>query len=205
MIKVYLSKVLDSAYLLKDFCKNIGLKEVGYSRAALTMDEISYYTGKEIIVSKKKFYENESNCINEIYENLITQCCLSDRSKLFLINNGDYFNKVLEQFYRGDDIEISPEYRGIYNMFLNPYFLPTKLALNYYTNQIIKSPDEWDALFVVSETGDWLNNPNNKRIVSLLIWARGGRFIILRILLSFFFTNLLSKIGNSYNVQQLLS
>ncbi len=154
---------------LFEFCKKLGLKEIGYAREAFKLEKEDILRPDNLIVAQDKF---ETIYITKLFKALTTKNILSKpiRSQLKCLH--DDFKTTLELNYKGTEVEICPQYKDIYNnIFSSPKVLNTMLALKYYTNKLFKG--DWDAMLHVGETGEWLlyeksSNWDNKKIAIIV-------------------------------------
>ena len=153
-------------------CKKLGLKDIGYSREALTAKTKKLSKSLKLTFGRKKF---ENKYIPRLYEEKLTQGnLLSDRlaGRLKKGKNKELFFKSLKMLRNDEDTEIHVKHNSIYdNVFSNPIVLSTHLALDYFTNYLFEAPawgrhsSQWDVMLIIAETGEWLINKIDKKFL----------------------------------------
>ena len=130
---------------LYDICKQIGLKDIGYSREALRL--MKGEEQKPKILSEKDFNAE----IDFLYERVLDNLDPENRNHLAR----ELFRESLLELYKGWEVELRYNPRRAYaRIFRSPKPIRTSTALKFYTNQILKK--DWNYALFVAETGQFL-------------------------------------------------
>jgi hypothetical protein len=137
-----------------EICKEIGLKDIGYSREAMRLMRDEKQVSS--IVKEEDFEDEISFLYNRVLDNLDPD----NRDQL----SKDLFRKSLIELYKGWEVELRyyPQ-RPYARVFHSPKSIPTTTTLKFYTNQILKK--DWQYAFFVVETGEFLTTSNIIRLI----------------------------------------
>jgi len=139
-----------------DICKEIGLKDIGYSREAMRL--MKHEKEKKIsrIVSMKDFDKE----IDYLYESVKDNLDPDVRDQL----PKDLFRKTLMELYKGWEVELRYYPQSPYaKVFRFPKPIPTSTTLKFYTDEILKM--DWRYAFFVVETGEFLTVPRVIKVI----------------------------------------
>ena len=162
---------------LGDFCREIGLHEVGYSSETFKLEKELTNNPNDLIVKRENFLNAH---IDLLFDKLVEEkkefeaSLLSALTRARLKQIENKYKAVLRELYDGDASEICSKLDNIYNnIFSKPTILCTKLALKYHTDKLLYS-DDWDISISVAETAEWLykkNIPNLDKKKMMIIVA----------------------------------
>jgi hypothetical protein len=128
-----------------EMCRQIGLKDIGYSREAMRLMKEDKQISK--ILDEKEFRLEIDFLYSRVQNNLDPE----SRNQL----SKDIFRKTLLQLYKGQEVELRYHPHNPYTkIFRFPKPIPTYTTLKFFTDQIFKQ--DWEYLFLVAETGEWL-------------------------------------------------
>jgi hypothetical protein len=121
---------------LFQFCNKLGLVGIGYGRQALKLildkdpkKDLEENIKKNLIVKEKSF---KKDYVNKLYKTLIEDDLLTLRTKKQLKKSKGDFSRTLKELYMGQEVEICPQFKNIYNnIFSSPKVLNTDMALRY--------------------------------------------------------------------------
>ena len=124
-------------------------------RLKTEMKEDSKFDMNKLIMRKKEF-DRWVKKIGPLLQNIFDeQNPKIQRDKDLSKNIGDYFRNL----YNPEDTEIRICKNTIYNkIFISPTFLKTKTSLKLSTDMLLRT--DWDQIFIVAETGQWLLQEN---------------------------------------------
>lgn len=132
-----------------EMCKNIGLKDIGYSREAMRLMKEERQISN--ILSEAEF-DNE---IDFLYTRVQDNLEPYSRNQL----SKSLFRETLLELYRGQEVELRYRPDNPYTkVFRFPKPIPTYTAFKFHTQEILKQ--NWKYLFLVAETGQWLTEPH---------------------------------------------
>jgi hypothetical protein len=160
-----------STVSLYKMCEKLGLKQVGYSREALRLGKISD-NPKQPLSSLIVKQEDLEASLTELQMKL--EGCLSASLWERFQNERELLNQTLTEMYKGDEVEVgSVKNVGHHEAFSDPLPLHTMTALKEQTVELLEE-DDWDALLVVAETGQWLTSPSLVRILQ----GKKGKLVV---------------------------
>lgn len=143
-----------------EICKEIGLKDIGYSREAMRLMKSGKGKIAPRIVSEKEFDEE----IDFLYDSVRNNLDPAVRDQF----PKDLFRRTLMGLYRGWEVELryypqNPSAR----IFRFPKPIPTSTVLKFYTDQILET--DWSYAFFVVETGEFLTAKRITQAIKLKI------------------------------------
>jgi len=130
-----------------EMCRQIGLKDIGYSREAMRLMKEQPETMNPNILSVEEFEKEIDFLYSRVQDNLDPV----SRNRL----SKNLFRETLLEMYHGPEIELRYQPHSPYTkIFRYPKPIPTYTVMKFYTKQMFYR--EWSYLFAVAETGQWL-------------------------------------------------
>jgi len=143
-------------------CQKLGLKQAGYSREALRLGKMSD-DPKQALSSLIVRPDDLEAALKELKTRLAG--CLSANVWGRLDHESELLHRTLTEMYKGDEVEVgSVKNVGHHEAFVDALPLHTLTALKEQTVELLEEED-WDALLIVAETGQWLTSPSLKRVI----------------------------------------
>ena len=128
-----------------EMCRNVGLRDVGYSREAMRLMREEEMISE--ILNKNEF-ENE---IGFLYGRVRNNLDHTSQNRL----KPELFRDTLIGLYDGLEVELRYRpYNPYTKIFHDPKPIFAYTAMRFHTKQMFRQ--EWQYLFVVAETGQWL-------------------------------------------------
>jgi len=139
-----------------EICNQIGLKDIGYAREAMRLMKDDKQLSK--ILNEKEFNTETDFLYARVQDNLDAD----SRNQL----SKDIFRKTLLELYEGQEVELRYYSHNPYTkIFRFPKPIPTYTTFKFYTDQILEQ--NWEYLFVVAETGQWLTEEHIVRRIEM--------------------------------------
>jgi hypothetical protein len=147
-----------------EMCKKIGLKDIGYSREAMSLNnenkDEAMKKGEEKRISNILNMADFTKQINFLFSRVQDNLDPEIRHQLTKAD----FRETLINLYKGQEVELRyPPSSPYTRIFRFPKPIPTNTTFKFYTEKLFKQ--EWEYLLLVAETGEWLTETH---IVNLI-------------------------------------
>ena len=140
-----------------EFCETLGMKDYSYSRETLILKDITNDSNSNLTFKSNIFEKEYLDFVMKVFVDK-KKLSYSLQRKFKDPEIFELFKNTLIKFSESGDTEINPKYERVFdNVFSKPQVIKTNLAFDFYTRYFINN-SEWDTLFIVAETGEWVIN-----------------------------------------------